>query len=132
MIVCHDETGRITATVNDPVPPGTAEFYRKQGIRFVDVVAVPLAFALADIVSECHVAGRRIVRRPACPATVSLDARRIVIADLPAGSAVTIHIEGVAVPVADTEIDIDEPGPLTVAISPPWPFKGARHDLVVE
>ena len=134
MIVEFDETGRIFHMVHDPVPqeteaamlrrPFTLSFPPLRGDDGVQPVECDL---LLD-----YVAGNKIERRPACPASVAVSGRVITIEALPAGSTVAAIIEDIEIPVAEPVIEMDEAGPVTLAIIPPWPYLEARHDLEIE
>lgn len=158
MIIEYDEVGRITHIINDPVPPHMADFLEDSGHRFLDLPPVPwpaepqfdgdnnpllddygrqvmasngMDSVECDILSD-YVVGGEIVRRPDCPAAVTVNGRAISIAGLPEGASVTVTIDDVTIPVNAATIEMDEPGPVTVTITPPWPYLEAVHDLEIE
>ena len=158
MIVEYDSNGKIFHIIHDPVPPHMAGFLRENGHRFLDLPPVPwppepqfdeggkplldedgtqmiasngMDSVPCDIVSDYVVDGE-LNRRPACSAVIKVEGRTISIADLPEGSMTTMTLDGVSVPVEDTTIEIDEPGPITIAIIPPWPYMEVSHDLEIE
>lgn len=89
-------------------------------------------YAACDILDD-YVVGGEIRPRPACPAVVSVSGRTISITAVPPGSMVEVAIEGVSIHLDDDyRIELDEPGPVTVTVTPPWPYLEATYDLEIE
>lgn len=127
MIVEYDSDGRITHVIHDPVPEHMAGFLADQGHRFIDLpVGEP-----CDIFTYYVVDGE-VRRRPDYPATASVSGRKVTITGMADDVTAAVVIEGETIPLDATEFELDEAGPLTVVISPPWPYLEARHDLEIE
>jgi hypothetical protein len=129
MIVCHDGEGRITNILFDPVPAAMREHLAAKGQAFIEHGGPETA---SELVAGFYVGGEAVVARPACPATVTVSGRTIELAEVPAGSTVSAEIEGETIPLVDTSIEMDEAGPVSIVITPPWPFLEARHALEIE
>jgi hypothetical protein len=126
MIICHDADGRITSTLS-VYPPGHPQHLRDRGKSFIEVDATP-----RNAYATHWIDAGRLIERPDCPASVSVSGRVVILSDLPAGSTVEAEIEGHRIQVEDSTIEIDEAGPISVIITPPFPFLEARHDLEIE
>ncbi|SDA39051.1 hypothetical protein [Mesorhizobium qingshengii] len=126
MIIIHDEAGRVQQTLS-MYPKGHGKHLQETGVGFVVVLAIP-----PDAYSAWRVVDGQLVPRPACEAEVSVAGRVISLADVPAGSTVTASIDGTIVQIEDASIEMDEAGPVTIRISPPWPIMEAVYDLEIE
>lgn len=126
MIIIHDETGRILQTIS-MYQKGHGKHLQEIGHRFIIVLDIP-----PDAYEAWQVVDGKLEPRPPCEAKVTVAGRVISLADVPEGSTVTASIDGTAVPVEDASIELDEAGPVTITISPPWPFMEAVHDLEIE
>lgn len=102
--------------------PVTRQVYASNGVDY----------AVVDILRD-YVVGGKVAPRPYCPASVKVDGRRIAISGVPEGGEVLLDLEGELFPLdGDCDVEIDEPGPVTVTITCPWPYLESRHDLEVE
>lgn len=128
MLIGHSPTGQILMTVNDPVPEGMAQSMEGLGYLVFDHQG---AFSASSI-SSSYIHDGEIIARPNCPAGVVVNQRSITLSDLPSGSEVVVEIEGEAVPVQSSIIELDEAGPLTIRITPPWPYMEACHEVTLE
>ncbi|OQM75603.1 hypothetical protein [Manganibacter manganicus] len=155
MIIEHDEQGRIFHIISDPVMPEVLEAYlargalsfepkpgapiqarTMQGEAIVDEDGNPVMTNGSSILAKCdiqsdYIRDGQITPRPLCPATVVVSGRRITIKDAPKGSTFAAEIEDVEYPLDDTTVELDEAGPLTIIINPPFPYMEARHDLEI-
>lgn len=129
-LVIIDADGR-AIQVHSVFPEGMPAELDAAGVRYV-LFERPTAL-------ECWFPDGIAQPRPRCPAEVEPRPGGITITGLPPETAVQIVIEGETLAVRDGEIvagrldiDIDEPGPVGLVITPPWPYLEARHDLVVE
>jgi hypothetical protein len=128
-LVHHDAEGRITATVNDPVPPEYLEMCDERGLAYVlcegDVAPV-------TIYDDTMVRNGKLARRPSCPARIQIEGRRVTMSKVPRGSRCLVEIEGTEMPLEEKSVEVDEPGPLRIVIRPPWPYREISHDLEIE
>lgn len=126
MLIEYDPATGRPQNVMTAWPPDMPAHLRGQGRS---CIVVPMPNAMQSMVVD-----GRLVPRPPCPVSVTVDGPDIVIADRPPGTVVMVEIEGVqfAVPAGDGALAVDEPGPLRITITPPWPYLEAVHDLDVE
>lgn len=97
-----------------------------------------LCFAECDISMDYVVAGE-IMRRPSCGCEVSATGRVITLTGLPEGSALAILLdpEGMS-SVAHVEaagefsFEVDEPGPVRICVTPPWPLLEEVFNVEIE
>ncbi|TPJ83833.1 hypothetical protein FJ422_16300 [Mesorhizobium sp. B2-6-3] len=125
MIIVHDKDGRIQETLS-MYQKGHGKHLTDIGKSFIVVPDIPL-----DAYEAWRVVDGKLEPRPACEASVTIAGRVISLLNVPPGSTVTASIAGIAVPVEDASIELDEAGPVTIRISPPWPIMEAVHDLEI-
>ena len=63
MLVLHDDVGKITQTVNDPVPTGHDTFLAGVGQQFVDVDA-DVSMSIEALFTKHYILEGDIVERP--------------------------------------------------------------------
>jgi hypothetical protein len=124
MIIEHDADGRITHVISDPVMPEVRAHYLAAG-------AIEATGARCGLDTHYVVDGA-IKERPAPKVQIAIDGRTIRISNVPQGSAIKVEIEGQTVETSDKTIELDEAGPVSVTVAPPWPMMEVRHDLEVE
>ncbi|RWC58932.1 hypothetical protein [Mesorhizobium sp.] len=126
MIIVHDKDGRIQETLS-MYQKGHGKHLTDMGKSFIIVLDIPL-----DAWTAWSVVAGKLEPRPSCQALVTVAGRAIFLSNVPPGSTVTAWIDGIAVPVEAASIELDEPGPVTIRISPPWPIMEAVHDVEIE
>ena len=159
MIVEFDAHGRIMHIINDPVPPHMTTFLMGEGRQFLDLPPIPwepepqfdengepmlddegrhvwasngMDSQSCDILLD-YVANGVIQPRPECPASVSVAGRIVTITDVPPGASVEVALEGASIQWdGDDRVELDEPGPVTVTITCPWPYLEGSYDLEIE
>ena len=93
MLCLHDDTGRITQTVNEPIDPAYLDVLRERGIAFAIIEGEPDAFA---IITGSYVVGGEVRPRPAFPGSIDKTkikadgADKAVISNLPTPCTLTI------------------------------------------
>lgn len=123
MIVEYEDSGRIFHVLRDPIDSEVRE--------------IMLSRPNALEVEECNiqtdfVQDGKILPRPSCPTIVYVDGRTISLEQVPDGSTVTVILEGVHIEIAEDSFEIDEPGPLSILVQPPFPYLERRYDLEIE
>lgn len=136
MILCHDETGRIYLTYNDPIPDGLAQMLTENGTTFVWFKPETGMYG-ANLINAVYVEGGEVVDRPECAASVVMDGRIVRLDNVPEGSTVTAIIDaGTAFEhretITDYHIEFDEPCNVKFAIIPPFPMKEGFYDVEVQ
>lgn len=129
MIACHDDSGRITNLLFDPVPDDLREHFRATGQSYVDFRSV---LSASEIVTAHYVTDNHVRPRPPCPTVLAVEGRVIRLNRVKRGSVVIAEVEGQSIPVTGTTIELDEAGPVTITVTSPWPYMEARYDLSIE
>ncbi len=167
MIVEYNQDGRIFHVISDPVPDTIAAMLNDRGRTFLDLPPEPLPevqmrdpdtghlvfdddgepamgspglrFAACDI-SKDYVVDGRVVRRPSCGCTASVEGRVVSLAGLPEGSTLSIFLDPTDVQSAVQAeatgdpflFEVDEPGQVRIHVTPPWPMLDEVIDVEVE
>ncbi|WP_299937489.1 hypothetical protein [uncultured Nitratireductor sp.] len=97
-----------------------------------------LSFAECDLSTD-HVVDGEIVRRPSSGCEVSAAGRVVTLTGLPEGSVLAIlldpedmssvaHVEAAG----EFSFEVDEPGPVRICVTPPWPLLEEVFNVEVE
>lgn len=105
-------------------PPEMVEDLSRRGIAFV-------LFEIPDVMSGWVVDGK-LVPRPVCPIDIVEDDRRIVLSNVPDGTQISISIAGQVIVTDETAFEFDEPGPVHLKVTPPWPYQELTYDIEIE
>jgi hypothetical protein len=122
MIVEHDTDGRITHVISDPVMPEVREHYLAAGAIEAEAVTR---------IDTHYVADGEVKERPVAPIGVTVNGCAMMITGAPEGSTFAVVMDGQTVAAA-ASFEIDEPGALTVVVTPPWPYMEYRHDIEIK